>query len=491
METNNQNQMENQHDQNPPSLYDKIVNSSVLKMGVIFFLTILMLIPLNLVNDLINERKLRETSVSSDISMKWGRSQVVSSPILAVPYKYVQETFEKDAKGKEFAVKTTVEDWIFILPEQTHVKVEVQPEYLKRGIYQSVVYTSKLDMRGSFAKIDLESLNIPNEAVNWSQAKMIIGIEDVKGVSITPNLTFGENNITMKMNGNLFTLFPNNLVSDLKLADEHAVTSTFQIKYELKGSKSFNFLPLANQTKLNITGNWANPSFNGGFLPDDRSVSDSNFSAVWNIPSFARKMPQQWVGQYKIYNFQDLALSDEIIDYVSEVGHASAGQSSQVANDMDMVQVNFLPEVNNYQKTTRAAKYGILIIVLTFASLFFTEIIKKQRIHIVQYILIGAAMVLFYSLLLAFSEHFGFNIAYLISAAATILLIASFIHMITKNKQTGLLFAGILFLFYTFIYVLMQLRDYSLIVGTIGIFIILAVLMRVSIKVNWFQFDRK
>nr|WP_262713884.1 cell envelope integrity protein CreD [Sphingobacterium cavernae] len=174
-----------------------------------------------------------------------------------------------------------------------------------------------------------------------------------------------------------------------------------------------------------------------------------------------------------------------------ELNPAAGANSNLVSTDMDMIQVNFLPEVNNYQKTTRVAKYGILVIILTFASLFFTEIIKKQRIHLIQYILIGAAMVLFYSLLLAFSEHIGFNPAYLISALATILLIASFIYMITKNRNTALLFAGILGLFYTFIYVLMQLRDYSLIVGTVGIFIILAVLMRVSTKVNWYQFDRK
>lgn len=167
-----------------------------------------------------------------------------------------------------------------------------------------------------------------------------------------------------------------------------------------------------------------------------------------------------------------------------------ASQSS-VATDTDMVQVNFLPEVNNYQKTYRVAKYGILVIVLTFASLFFTEIIKKQRIHILQYILIGIAMVVFYSLLLAISEHLGFNIAYLIASIATVSLIASFILMITQQKKTALLFGMILSLFYVFIYVLMQLRDYSLIVGSIGIFIILAVLMKLSTKVNWYTFDRQ
>lgn len=491
METNNQNSKLETQDPPPPTLYDRIANSIILKIGVIFILTLLMLIPLGLVNDVIGERKFREVRVSNDISAKWGQSQVVSTPILAVPYKYSEESVEKNALGKETIVHTMVEDWIFILPEQTQVKVDVNPDYLKRGIYQSVVYTSKLDMRGEFPKIDLESLNIPKDAVNWTQTKLVLGIEDVKGVSITPKLNFAGVSIPMKMNGKLLTLFPNNLVAELKLTGGEGIASSFHIQYELKGSKSLNYLPLANQTKLNITGKWGNPSFNGGFLPEDRDVQDSSFTAEWNIPSFARKLPQQWIGQSQIYDFQDLALSEETIDYLPELNPNATHNSYLVSTDMDMIQVNFLPEVNNYQKTSRVAKYGILVIILTFASLFFTEIIKKQRIHLIQYILIGAAMVLFYSLLLAFSEHFGFNSAYLISGGATILLITSFIYMITKNRNTALLFAGILGLFYTFIYVLMQLRDYSLIVGTIGIFIILAVLMRVSTKVNWYQFDRK
>lgn len=274
------------------------------------------------------------------------------------------------------------------------------------------------------------------------------------------------------------------------LGEDDKVASTFELNYEIKGSKSFNFLPLADQTKLMVEGSWSNPSFNGGFLPDDRKVGQEGFQAVWNIASFGRKLPQQWIGLQRIYNFADIPLSREDMIMTSEELSNPASQSS-VATDTDMVQVNFLPEVNNYQKTYRVAKYGILVIVLTFASLFFTEIIKKQRIHILQYILIGIAMVVFYSLLLAISEHLGFNIAYLIASIATVSLIASFILMITQQKKTAFLFGMILALFYVFIYVLMQLRDYSLIVGSIGIFIILAVLMKLSTKVNWYTFDRQ
>src|SRR5690606_15815524 len=228
--------------------------------------------------------------------------------------------------------------------------------------------------------------------------------------------------------------------------------------------------------------------------PEDRTISEQDFIAKWRIPSFSRKFPQQWKGaRGRMYQVSSYEITDA--DYpmavIPEPSVSSTGSNMQQSTEQDMVQVNFLETVNNYQKTTRVAKYGILVVLLTFTSLFFTEIIKKQRVHIVQYVLIGCAMVLFYSLLLAVGEHIGFNWAYLLSALATILLIASFIYGITKDKKVGLVFSAILATFYAFIFFLMQLEDYALIVGTIGVFIILAVLMRFSIKINWYQFERK
>lgn len=482
----------NQNEPHAVSVFERIADSNLLKMFIIFVLLLIMLIPMSLIDNLVYERKEREEQVSSEISMKWGKDQVITAPVLAVPFEYIKESVQKDNNGKDVVVHTVEEDWLFLLPERNTIKTEVNPETLKRGIYSAVVYNADIDVSGNFEGYNLKEVEASTKTIQWSRAKLIFGIEDVKGLSVKPELVFGGKKYAFEVNNHTFKLFPNNLVADVPLEGVDQSKTSFSIKLQIRGSKSLNYLPLANQTHVEAKGKWGNPSFNGAYLPEDRVVTEDGFEAKWGIPSFSRKIPSQWLySKARLYVFSGLTMSnDSYTEADTDVTVASSTEIEQ-ASDLDMVQINFLPEVNNYQKINRVAKYGILIIVLTFASLFFTEIIKKQRVHFIQYILIGAAMVLFYSLLLAISEHLGFNWAYLIAALATVILISTFIKMITKDGKTALLFAAILSLFYSFIFILMQLRDYSLIVGTVGVFIILAVLMRVSTKVNWFRFDRK
>lgn len=473
------------------SWFDRIVNSSLLKLVVIFFLTLLLLIPMALIDNLVLERKSRENHVSTEIATKWGTQQVISSPILAVPYDAINYQIVKNAKGGNSRIQTVEEDWVFLLPNRNTITASVIPEELKRGIYNTVVYNANIEIKGDFSGYDIKQLPVSRDLIKWDKAKLIFGFEDLKGLSDYPKLNFAGKQYDLVVNNKVFKLFPNNMQADLPLTGIDMTRSNFSINMKLRGAKSLNFLPLANQTTITAKGKWANPSFNGGYLPSDRKLSTDSFEATWIIPSFGRKAQQQWTGGNDlIYSFTDMSLIDESYSTEISIETQQSGHKN-LAVDTDMVQINFLPEINNYQKINRVAKYGLLIIILTFMSLFFTEIIKKQYVHFIQYILIGVAMVMFYLLLLAISEHFGFNIAYFMAALATTLLISSFIRMITKDNKTSILITGILVLFYSFIFVLMQLRDYSLIVGTLGIFVILAVLMHVSTKINWYQFDKK
>ncbi|GAA0886873.1 cell envelope integrity protein CreD [Sphingobacterium siyangense subsp. cladoniae] len=470
------------------AFFEKISNSTVLKLFVIFFLSLILLIPLALISDLIEERKNREQEVSDGITLNWGKDQVISSPVLAIPYR---ETIPLSADKAEKSNLREELKWIFVLPKTSNIATDITPQHLARGIYNTVVYNSNITLEGSFDKISLEKLEVPHEQIDWKGSKLIFGIQDFKGLGKRPSLNWDGNELTFDPDFNNLKLFTQNLVCPISL-DPQKTDNRFKIKLNLKGSKSLNFLPLSDQTNIQAKGNWANPSFTGAFLPSKRNTETSNFSASWEIPSFSRKLPQQWTGDARpIYQFDNnLENGNEGNEQkAAQTGTTTLAAANNLLDNTDMITINFLPDINNYQKTTRVAKYGILVIILTFTSLLFTEVIKKKRIHIIQYILIGAAMVLFYTLLLALSEHIGFNLAYLTASVATVMLIGSFIKSITKDQKSALLLSSILALFYLFIYILMQLRDYSLIAGTIGIFIILAILMRVSTKINWYQFD--
>jgi len=477
-----------------PSFFERLTNSVMLKLGVILFLVLLLLIPMALVNELITERKERELSVSHEIASKWGGRQVVSGPIIGIPYTYSYSVNTTDEKGKVKAETYVEKDYVFLASKKLRVQSTVNPEYLKRGIYQTVVYNSTVELQGEFDEIDLTKLDLRAEDLQWENAKVFVGLSDLKGLKAVPKMHFGQKEGVLQTSNGEVSLFEQTLVSDVDLSDR-TTKGSFKVLLDIRGSKSLAVFPTGNETSIAVAGRWSNPSFNGGFLPEDRTVTEEDFTATWRIPSFSRKFPQQWKGaKDKLYRIVNEELTYGDYDFPTSVATTAQGvtvASMQQSTEQDMVQVNFLEAVNNYQKTTRVAKYGILVVLLTFTSLFFTEIIKKQRVHIVQYVLIGCAMVLFYSLLLAISEHLGFNWSYLISALATITLIASFIYGITKDKNVSGIFSGILAVFYAFIYFLMQLQDYSLIVGTIGVFIILAVLMKLSTKINWYQFERK
>lgn len=482
--------METQHHNVPElprevSTWEKISNSIVVKLLIILVLLLFLLIPLSWVQDLIGERMVRDENVKAEISGKWGGQQVVSGPVIGIPYEYQYTSNISDDKGKVTKETVMEEDYIFIVPKSMKVYAKVEPEYLKRGIYQSVVYNSTLHLTGEFDELDLKKLGTAPEKLKWSEAKVFIGMSDTKGLKANPVIQIGAEKAAFETNTTNMVMFERTMSAPLDLSTSQSTVNKFDIHYDLRGSKSLNVFPLADQNQIVVEGKWANPSFNGSYLPENREVGPDEFKAEWNIPSFDRKFPHQWANHKgALYQITNNYQVEETLLPAMKNGQA-------IASESDMVQVNFLEAVNNYQKTTRVAKYGLLVILLTFSSLLFTEIIKKQRIHIIQYVLIGCAMVLFYSLLLAFGEHVVFNISYLISFVATTVLIAAFIYWITKDRKICLLFSGILSLFYGFIFVLMQLQDFSLLVGTIGIFVILAVMMRLSTKVNWSQLDRR
>ncbi len=363
---------------------------------------------------------------------------------------------EKDNTGKVTFKETTSN--IYILPDQLNIESDVTPEILHRGIFDAVVYNTKIKVTGKFSALELKKSGINIESIQWNKAKVDIGLSDLKGLKNNPSIKLADSLYALEPDFDQANLFTNNLMITADLNLKRTTDLNFSFDLDLRGSNELKFLHLGKTTQVKVKGNWSNPSFIGKYLPDGRTVKGNEFNATWKMPYFNRPFPQQWIGN----------------------NNTISNKSEEAA-----IGVKFILPVDQYQKTMRSAKYAILIIVLTFISLFFTELLSKKKIHLLQYVLIGAAMTIYYSLLLSFSEQIGFTLAYLIASVATVTLIAFFITALLNQRKTAFIFAGILSIFYGFIYVIIQLQDLALLFGSIGLFVIIAVLMYLSSKLDW------
>jgi inner membrane protein len=220
------------------------------------------------------------------------------------------------------------------------------------------------------------------------------------------------------------------------------------------------FVPLGKQTKVNLKSKWQNPSFTGAFLPDKRDVGVNGFNATWEVLHLNRPYPQIFKGQ------------------IEGIGDSSFG-------------VNLIVPVDEYQKSMRSAKYAVIFITLTFLIFFFVQVINGVRIHPIQYLIVGLALCIFYTLLIALSEHIPFIYSYLISSISIIGLITLYAKSIFKDNKLTAIICLILTMLYLFIYSIIQMEDYALLMGSIGLFIVLATIMYLSRKINWYEIKSK
>lgn len=429
------------------------VTAKLIFIGV---LILVLLIPSSLVVSLINERAVRQQDMMNDVSDKWSGSQLIAGPVLIIPYQKHIKYLGDDQKEKQ---KDVIEN-LYILPDGLHVKAELTTEILHRGIFDVVVYNTLVKVSGNFADANLNAVSITPDQLILSKAKIAFSISDLKGLKNNPVINAVGRTPTAEPMAGGDTLFSNGLQASIDLSAIKNTSTTFNYTLNLKGSQALSFLPLGKTTDVELKGNWPSPSFDGRYLPDTRSITDKGFSAQWRMLYYNRPFPQQWTGD------------NSMLGNVKKQQDATFG-------------VKLRLPVDQYQKTMRTSKYSLLIIMLTFISLFLTEVIRKQKIHVFNYLLIGAAMIIYYSLLLSFSEQIGFNLAYLVASVATIGLITTFIGSLLKNSNAALLFGFILSVFYTFIYVIIQLEDFALMIGSIALFIIIAMLMYFSRKINW------
>ena len=456
--------MENQQ----PSLFDRfnawLRTSVMLKLLVIGILVLLLLIPANMLSSLIYEREATRNTAIAEVSSKWGNQQFVGGPVLTLPY---QETYQ-DVKGN----KLQRTKFAHFLPEDLVINGNIQPEKRYRGIYVVILYNSRLTMKGYFKKPNVESLGLQSADVQWDKAFLSLGIADLKGIKDTIQWQVNEQSLLVNPGIPSNDILASGVSAPLRMDKD---SYEFKCELNLNGSTQLSFLPFGKKTTVSLTSPWASPSFVGDFLPDTRKITEGGFQATWRVLQYNRNFPQQGLGAF--------------IAQAPAVENPENGAVAVVENAKSIASfgVKLLLPVDEYQKTMRSAKYDIMFILITFIAFFFVEILNKKRIHPIQYLLVGFAVCLFYLLLLSISEHLSFNWAYLIGCVVILSLVTFYVKHIFQNTKLTLLFSGILALLYGFFYSLLQLEDYSLLLGSVGLVLILGAVMYLTRHINWYR----
>ena len=434
-----------------------IRNSITARMLIVGFLLLVLLIPLEFVKSLIQERSFRQSEVIRETNSKWGNEVLLSGPIIKIPYKAYKEIRTYNEKTKNY---TTLNDesikYAYFFPDELDIASEITSKPLYRSIYESVVYTADIKVKGHFPKIDFSKTDIPPEHILWEKATLIIKTSNLKGIRNTPEVTFNTQNLQMapQYDTKYLNTIQSGFIDTLKDLGQNDIAFAFNLK--INGSESLKFIPVGKETTAKMISNWHSPSFDGKFLPEDgsREITKDGFKASWKVLQINRQFEQSFFG---------------FLPELQEFGFGT----------------NFIIPVDEYQKSERTAKYGFMVIGLTLLVFLLIQLISKIYIHPFQYVMIGLALIMFYTLLISISEHSSFLKAYGAAALAVLGLITVYSKAILKGLKFPMLVCASLASLYGFIYVIIQLENYALLVGSIGLFVILAIIMFASRKIDW------
>jgi len=413
-----------------------------IKVVIIGFIGVVCFVASLLVLELVVERQDRFAEAKQEIAEKWGKEQFVAGPLIIIK-------------------KTTAEgisNNSYVLPQNLRYEIELIPEIRSRGIFKSVVYVSKLKASGSFAQQDVFS----SVASNQNEVVFSLPITDTKGIENQFDLTW--NGVKYPFQGGAGMIFQEssglNAVVPVGRAQE---TIPFSFEIEFKGSEGISVAPVGKETVIAMFSSWPSPKFIGSYLPSEREISESGFSAEWKISSLGRPYPQTW---------EEGAVSpQQLID-------SGAG-------------VEFHEPVDGYDMTFRSVRYAILFIIITFATFFLFDVLLKIRIHPIQYLLIGSALSLFYVLLLSLSEQIGFLFAYITATTMIALMITLYSSFVLKSKKRAIPIFSLLVILYSYLYFVLRIEDYALLFGSLLLFIFLSVLMYTTRHIDWFALGKK
>ena len=443
-------------------------HSTIIKLLGVGALVLVLLIPLAMITGVLRERLQRRNEAVADITSSWGREQNVIGPVLGIPYQYkfktVKEVPAPDGKMERREVEENGTAIAYFLPETLNISGDVQTQMLHRGIYDAVVFRAQVTLSGKFAPPDFGPLKIDLKDVQWKDAFVTIAMNDLRGTrealcstGVAPSIRC----CRARRSPDIQPVRPRRSAAINRLQAK----SEFSIPLDFNGSEGIFFAPFGVQNEATLKSNWPDPGFRGAFLPAERSVRPDGFDAKWKVSYYGRDYPQSWTSRTGNERFTTQSVSNSLFG------------------------AQFLSILDAYRYVERSIKYGVLFLVLVFTAFFLFEVTARQKIHPFQYLMVGAALCLFYLLLLSISEFIGFSWAYLIAAVASTLLITWYCRFfLGGGARTFMIGAGLAGV-YMFLYITLRQQDYALLMGAIALFVVLAIVMYVTRKVDWYARD--
>ncbi len=444
------------NDQSPASStanYGRTLLAKLRWIGIGLILLI-MLLPLLAIHDLVGERALRKTSATNEVMEHFGRAQEITGPILTVPFEKTV-TERRVVGGRSELIAHQVTQYAHFLPASLSIRANVRPSTLKRGLFEIVVFTADIEFDGTFDALDFSPWKDDSTLVHWDRASLSFDVSDRKALTSPIQIENSDKRVVLEVGPQEGRPLVRSLSANWPLAPD-SVFGRFSGKFSVRGSERIAFVPVGGRTDVSVSSPWPHPSFDGAFLPSSRAVSKNGFAARWSVLRFGRDFGQSW--------------TDGPLD-TGAISRAVFG-------------VSLKDPTNLYALITRSTRYSILFLLMTFAALYLWETMARKTIHPLQYIVFGCSLLQFYVIELALSEHVGFAAAYVSAAASTVLLFAAYARGVLASTKSASLLSALLAAVYAFLFFTLQLEDYALLLGTIGLTVLLAATMYATRRMN-------
>lgn len=421
------------------------------RLMTIGFLVGVMLVPMMMVRVTIEERGRYYNDAVASVSDGWAGQQALDDPVLVVPFTYEKSVQRRDENGNMETVALTEYDRHLIFPDRTDVAGDFRSETRQRGLFAVPIFDAGVKMTGAFKTPALTARDQDKAGLKYGQPFVALRIQDPRGLHGNYDFTFaGAPSVPepgMNMDGGPGIHIP--VTFDPAKPDQDLA---FAFDFRLKGTRDFSYTPHARQSALTVQSNWPHPGFSGQFLPATHDVRADGFDAAWSVGALA----------------------------------SGGAENFSITGGGKAITIGLMESANIYSRMLRAAKYGVLFLTLTYGAFFMTEVMRRFRIHPVQYLMVGAALSMFYLLLLALAEHIGFAKAYVVASASIAGLLGFYTSAVARSRMAGALFGGGIALLYAALYGILGSEDYALLLGTGLLFAVLAGAMLLTRRVDWY-----